>query len=63
MSLLTKIKHVFSPPTPPADLRLGRNDPCWCGSGMKYKQCHLRSDERKRSANRAAARPAAPGLF
>lgn len=21
--------------------RLGRNDPCWCGSGRKYKQCHL----------------------
>lgn len=24
--------------------RLNRNDPCWCGSGKKYKQCHLRSD-------------------
>jgi methionyl aminopeptidase len=22
-----------------------RNDPCWCGSGMKYKKCHLLSDE------------------
>lgn len=21
----------------------GRNDPCWCGSGRKYKQCHLGS--------------------
>ena len=21
--------------------RLGRNDPCWCGSGKKYKRCHL----------------------
>ena len=20
---------------------LGRNDPCWCGSGRKYKKCHL----------------------
>lgn len=20
---------------------LGRNDPCWCGSGRKYKVCHL----------------------
>jgi preprotein translocase subunit SecA len=20
--------------------KLGRNDPCWCGSGKKYKQCH-----------------------
>jgi hypothetical protein len=25
--------------------RPGRNDPCWCGSGDKYKKCHLRTDE------------------
>ena len=25
----------------PAAPELGRNDPCWCGSGRKYKQCHL----------------------
>jgi preprotein translocase subunit SecA len=24
--------------------RLGRNDPCWCGSGKKYKGCHMKSD-------------------
>ena len=24
--------------------KLGRNDPCWCGSGKKYKHCHLKSD-------------------
>ena len=23
-----------------------RNDPCWCGSGIKYKKCHLRFDEK-----------------
>jgi len=23
----------------------GRNDPCWCGSGKKYKHCHLRADQ------------------
>jgi len=22
----------------------GRNDPCWCGSGKKYKKCHLVAD-------------------
>ncbi len=21
--------------------KIGRNDPCWCGSGLKYKKCHL----------------------
>lgn len=25
--------------------KLGRNDPCWCGSGKKYKTCHLDSDQ------------------
>ena len=20
--------------------KIGRNDPCWCGSGKKFKQCH-----------------------
>jgi len=25
-------------------MKLARNDPCWCGSGKKYKKCHLESD-------------------
>jgi preprotein translocase subunit SecA len=20
--------------------QVGRNDPCWCGSGKKFKKCH-----------------------
>ncbi len=24
----------------PTGERIGRNDPCWCGSGQKYKKCH-----------------------
>lgn len=24
----------------------GRNEPCWCGSGKKYKKCHLEQDQR-----------------
>ncbi|MDQ7821009.1 MAG: preprotein translocase subunit SecA [Armatimonadota bacterium] len=24
--------------------KLGRNDPCWCGSGKKYKKCHGREE-------------------
>jgi preprotein translocase subunit SecA len=34
-----------SGPTPghtPSGARIGRNDPCWCGSGAKYKKCHGR---------------------
>ena len=40
--------------------KLGRNDPCWCGSGKKFKNCHgalsRRRDERARGW---ARRPAA----
>jgi preprotein translocase subunit SecA len=25
-----------------ANAKIGRNDPCWCGSGKKYKRCHGR---------------------
>ncbi|HTU97567.1 MAG TPA: SEC-C metal-binding domain-containing protein, partial [Solirubrobacteraceae bacterium] len=35
------------PPAEPVQQRvvdeseqIGRNDPCWCGSGKKYKKCH-----------------------
>jgi hypothetical protein len=24
----------------------GRNDACWCGSGRKYKKCHLPEDQK-----------------
>ncbi len=24
----------------PSGTRIGRNEPCWCGSGQKYKKCH-----------------------
>ncbi|MDE3113114.1 MAG: preprotein translocase subunit SecA [Chloroflexota bacterium] len=27
---------------PPARNKIGRNDPCYCGSGKKYKKCHGR---------------------
>jgi len=52
MSLIKKLaKRMFSEPEMPPEL--GRNEPCWCGSGRKYKHCHLERDERKRSARRA----------
>jgi hypothetical protein len=27
--------------------KVGRNDPCWCGSSLKYKKCHLRREHEK----------------
>ncbi len=37
----------------------GRNDPCWCGSGKKYKYCHMRADQGK-AGEAGAAGAAAP---
>jgi len=48
----------------------GRNDDCACGSGKKYKKCHLREDEefvskalaaRNAEAAKAAAAEEEPG--
>lgn len=38
---------------------LGRNEPCWCGSGKKYKKCHADFDE-KREALAAAGHVVPP---
>jgi preprotein translocase subunit SecA len=31
--------------------KVGRNDPCPCGSGKKYKQCHMRKDQATAAGN------------
>ena len=40
--------------------RPGRNEPCYCGSGKKYKQCHLLQDEAANAAARATAAAEVP---
>jgi SEC-C motif-containing protein len=40
--------------------RLGRNEPCRCGSGRKYKQCCLEKDESKARLAYAKAIAEAP---
>jgi len=39
---------------------LGRNDPCHCGSGKKYKQCCLDKDKAAEREARAEAAAQAP---
>jgi hypothetical protein len=43
-------------PVPETVPRVGRNDPCPCGSGRKYKKCHLASDEQRRASQAQATR-------
>src|SRR5215470_12627471 len=35
-----------SAPRTPTGEKIGRNDPCYCGSGKKYKKCHLLQESR-----------------
>ncbi len=35
------LEHFQAMPRPD----LGRNQPCWCGSGRKYKKCHLHHEQ------------------
>ncbi len=34
----------------------GRNDPCWCGSGKKYKKCHWQADQQAATERAAQTR-------
>lgn len=36
-------------------LKIGRNDACWCGSGIKYKNCHENFDNKINDFRRARA--------
>ena len=40
----TDLKATNARPRRPS-MKLGRNDPCHCGSGQKYKKCHLPLEE------------------
>ncbi|MBU8896842.1 type I methionyl aminopeptidase [Corallococcus sp. H22C18031201] len=51
--------------TPPAVLP-GPNEPCWCGSGSKYKKCHRGADSveaRKRGPEPVRAGSVRPGII
>ena len=48
MSLLKRLSTIFASGEEECQpSNLGRNDDCWCGSGRKYKKCHLEEDDKK----------------
>lgn len=57
MGLLDILVKLGAAPQEDAGLPplVGRNEPCWCGSGKKYKKCHLQQDDLKRTKAKAAA--------
>ena len=55
MKLLDRVMNAIGGKDPEAPVvKPGRNDACWCGSGRKYKKCHLPEDEKK-AATKACA--------
>ncbi|HZA87763.1 MAG TPA: SEC-C metal-binding domain-containing protein, partial [Acidimicrobiales bacterium] len=42
---------------PTIALALKANDPCWCGSGRKFKRCHKASTDRIRPGRVSPPRP------
>lgn len=50
MGIVKGIMRYFAPEEGGySEKRPGRNEPCWCGSGAKYKKCHMPQDEKKRA--------------
>ena len=39
---LEHMEEVMQPVVKAPTEKLGRNEPCWCGSGKKFKFCHGR---------------------
>lgn len=43
---ISDVERLLNPPTITRDkLKVGRNDPCPCGSGLKFKKCCLKKYE------------------
>ncbi len=48
MGIIEKLGALFnSKDEDVPQVRPGRNEPCWCGSGRKYKKCHEPEDSKK----------------
>jgi len=48
MGIIEKLGTIFSSKDETApQVKPGRNDACWCGSGKKYKKCHEPLDDKQ----------------
>jgi len=59
-AFLRLVSGLLSPKALP---QLGRNDPCHCGSGRKYKRCCLNKDADRQRSERDAAATAGDSAF
>lgn len=45
---MLKLWNRAKRPEPEVLAKWRRNDECWCGSGKKYKNCHMDKDRAKK---------------
>lgn len=50
MGVIEFLNRLFPPRETDTSRQVGRNEPCWCGSGRKYKSCHLQADQKKQQS-------------
>lgn len=56
MGLLNKLTGLFTArEEATVTVKPMRNEPCWCGSGIKYKKCHLIEDDKKTAQAKACS--------
>ena len=54
--LIDALKKLFGSGNQRPEEDLSRNDPCWCGSGEKYKRCHMEQDLEKNRRKKESCR-------
>jgi uncharacterized protein YecA (UPF0149 family) len=54
---MDKINRTIFGKPPDSALTLRRNDPCWCGSGKKYKRCHEEKDRKYYASRGSGCKP------
>lgn len=54
--MIEAIKKLFGAGEKRPDESPSPNDICWCGSGEKYKRCHMEEDQEKNRLKRASCR-------
>ena len=54
--LIETIKKMLFGGEKRPDRTLSRNELCWCGSGEKYKNCHMERDQDEDRRKRASCR-------
>ncbi len=59
MGFLKSIARIFRVRSLAGQPMLRPEDPCWCGSGKNYKECHYDMDNSGQAKDTALARRAA----